>query len=82
MIAHLGAAPSSQLGRCEPVIPKSLSNIIVVLISLVWAANFFAQFVIHGYQPDSSINGVFGAVVGGALALSKKPSTNNKEAAK
>jgi hypothetical protein len=63
------------------VIPKSLSNIIVVLISIVWAANFFAQFAVSGYHPDASINGVFGAVVGGALALSKKSNTS-KEAAK
>jgi hypothetical protein len=54
------------------VIPKSISNVIIVLISIVWVANFFAQFVVHDYHPDPSINGVFGAIVGGALALTRR----------
>jgi hypothetical protein len=49
-----------------------MSNVIVVLISIVWVANFFAQFIVANYHPDPSINGVFGAVVGGALALTRK----------
>jgi hypothetical protein len=54
------------------VIPKAIANAVIVLVSLVWVANFFAQFFIANYHPDPSINGVFGAVVGSALALTRR----------
>jgi hypothetical protein len=54
------------------MIPRSLASAIIVLVSIVWAANFFIQFVITTYRPDVTLNGVFMAVVGGALALSRK----------
>jgi hypothetical protein len=58
------------------VIPKALANVIVVIVAVIWVCNFFAQFVIHNYQPDPSINGVFGAIVGGALALTQRGKDN------
>lgn len=54
------------------MIPRRLADIIVGLVALIWVANFFAQFLVRGYTPDPSINGVFGAVVGGALALTQR----------
>lgn len=54
------------------MLPKYLTNVIVTLVCIVWVANFFAQFVIKDYHPDPSINGVFGAIVGGALALTRR----------
>jgi hypothetical protein len=53
------------------VIPKPLATVIIVLVTVVWAVNFAAQFVVDQYQPDVAINGIFMAVVGGALALSR-----------
>jgi hypothetical protein len=54
------------------LLPRPLANAVIVLISLVWAANFFLQFLIAGYEPDPAIHGVFGAIVGGAFALSRR----------
>lgn len=55
------------------MIPKGLANAIVVLVSLVWAANFAASVFIPDYQTDSTINFVFMTIVGGALALRRSP---------
>ena len=57
------------------MIPRGAANAIIVLIAVVWAVNFFAQFVLKTYQPDPSINGVFGAAVGAALALTRPDKT-------
>jgi hypothetical protein len=54
------------------MIPRQLASAIIVLVSLVWAANFIAQFIVDNYRPDVTLNGVFMAIVGGALALSRK----------
>jgi UDP-N-acetylglucosamine:LPS N-acetylglucosamine transferase len=53
------------------VIPKPLATVIIVLVTVVWAVNFAAQFIVAEYKPDVAINGIFMAVVGGALALSR-----------
>lgn len=58
------------------MIPKPLATVIIVLVTVVWAVNFAAQFIVAEYKPDVAINGIFMAIVGGALALSrgtKKP---------
>jgi hypothetical protein len=54
------------------VIPKPLATAIIVIVTIVWAVNFAAQFVVDDYSPDVAINGIFMAVVGGALALSRR----------
>lgn len=55
------------------LLPKRLAQAIIVLVSVVWTANFSLQFVpALDWHPDASINGIFMAVVGGALALSRK----------
>lgn len=54
------------------MIPKRLVTAIVVLISVVFTINYGAQFVVTGYQPDPAITAVFGAIVGTALALSRR----------
>ena len=59
------------------MIPKVLLNGVIILVSAAFAANYMLQFVIPGYESDPAIIGVFGAVVGAALALSKRePPTN------
>lgn len=53
--------------------PKTLANSIVVLVSIVWAANFVASVLLPGYTTDSTLNFVFMTIVGGALALKRNP---------
>lgn len=60
------------------MLPKPLANAIVVLVTLVWVANFVAQFVLPEYKPDPFINTIFAALVGGALALSKRTGIRDK----
>lgn len=60
------------------MIPRPLATGIIVLVSVVWFANFLLQFVVPGYQPDPTIHGIFGAIVGGALALSKQDTGKGK----
>lgn len=54
------------------MIPKPVATAIIIIVTLVWAVNFAAQFVIEDYSPDVAINGIFMALVGGALALSRR----------
>ena len=58
------------------MLPKPLATAIIVIVTIVWAINFGAQFIVDEYKPDVAINGIFMAVVGGALALSRR---NNKD---
>jgi len=58
------------------VIPPKLANVIIVVVTVIWAANFILQFVVQDYKPDITLNGVFMAIVGGALALSRKKPGN------
>lgn len=62
------------------MIPRPLATAIIVVVTIVWAANFAAQFVVADYSPDVAINGIFMAVVGGALALSRRNGGDNKDA--
>jgi hypothetical protein len=56
------------------MLPRPLATAIIVVVTIVWAVNFAAQFVVDNYSPDVAINGIFMAVVGGAIALSRKDS--------
>lgn len=60
------------------MLPRGLATAIIVLVSLVWLTNFVAQFVVAGYSPDVTLNGIFMAIVGGALALSRKDKGGDK----
>lgn len=64
------------------MIPRQLASGIIVLVSIVWAANFFLQFVVSTYKPDVTLNGVFMAIVGGALALSRSDNSGGGAHAK
>jgi hypothetical protein len=54
------------------MLPRPIATAIVVLVSLIWSLNFGLQFFLPNYHPDVTLNGVFMAIVGGALALSRK----------
>lgn len=54
------------------MIPRPVANAIIVVITVIWAANFTLQFFVADYQPDSYINTIFLGIVGGALALSRR----------
>lgn len=59
------------------MLPKQLASGIIVLVTIVWCINFFAQFLIPTYHPDVTLNGVFLSLVGGAFALSRKEKDTN-----
>lgn len=48
---------------------ERVANVIIVMITLVWAVNFGARFFVVDYQPSESINAIFMAIVGGVFAL-------------
>lgn len=50
----------------------AIYNGIVVLVTVVWTVNFVLRFVITDYQPPVQIDAIFMAIVGGAMALSRK----------
>lgn len=54
------------------MIPKPLAVAIVCLVTLVWAGNFLAQFLVSGYSVDGWIHSIFLTVVGGALVASRR----------
>lgn len=51
------------------MIPKPLANVIVVIVTVVWAGNFFASVFLPDYRGDPILNLVFMAIVGSAIAL-------------
>lgn len=53
------------------MLSRKLSNVIVGLVCVVWAVDFFARFFIASYEPSPAINSIFGAIVGGALFLGR-----------
>jgi hypothetical protein len=54
------------------MLPKPLASAVIVVVTLIWCANFVLQFFVVTYHPDVTINGVFMTLVGGAFALSRK----------
>lgn len=57
------------------MLPKPLANAIVILVTVVWAANFIIQFIVTTYKPDPLIHTAFMAIVGAAFAFSRKDKT-------
>lgn len=62
------------------MIPKPLATAIIIVVTVVWAFNFAAQFIVEDYSPDVAINGIFMAIVGGALALSRRDKKDDGDA--
>lgn len=56
------------------VINKRLGNVVIVLICVIWSANFVAQFFVSDYKPDPTINMIFMGIVGGLFALQQRKS--------
>lgn len=61
------------------MLPRPLATAIVVIVTIVWAINFGAQFIVDAYKPDVAINGIFMAIVGGALALSRRDNKHDED---
>lgn len=48
---------------------ERVANAIIIVVTVVWAVNFGARFVVAEYEPSESINAIFMAIVGGVFAL-------------
>lgn len=48
---------------------ERVANAIIIIVTLVWAVNFGARFVVPEYESSESINAIFMAIVGGVFAL-------------
>jgi hypothetical protein len=44
------------------------ANIIILIVTMVWVANFIATLFVHNYD-GRSIDGIFLAIVGGVFAI-------------
>ncbi|GAA0632407.1 hypothetical protein GCM10010174_61840 [Kutzneria viridogrisea] len=42
---------------------------LTVLVSVAWAANFVAPWLVSTYKPDPSINNLFMIIVGGVVTV-------------
>lgn len=51
-------------------------TVIIAVVTIVWAINFFAGLALHDYKPSESINGIFMAIVGGLFALGARQKGN------
>lgn len=54
------------------MLPQKLTNVLTILISLVWTANVVAGFIKPDLR-DPMINAIFALVVGAIYALGRKP---------
>lgn len=76
MIVSAWGVVSARREECR-VINKRLGNVVIVLVCVIWAANFGAQFVVAEYKPDPTINMIFMGIVGGLFALQSRKSGDN-----
>ena len=44
-------------------------TVVLAVVTIIWAMNFFAGLVVEDYKPDQAINGIFMAVAGALFAL-------------
>lgn len=56
-----------------------LRDALVVLVAIGWVASILGSIFNPSYEPDPSINGAFGLVIGAALAVGKKDDGNGKD---
>ena len=54
------------------MLSERLANLVIIVVTLVWATNFAARFFVHDYQSSETINAIFMAIVGGVFALKAK----------
>jgi hypothetical protein len=47
-------------------------TLVLSVIVVIWAVNFFAALFVDSYEPDPAINAVFTTIVGSALVLRAK----------
>ncbi len=78
MVVSAWGLVSARRRECR-VINKRLGNVVIVLVCVIWAANFGAQFVVAEYKPDPTINMIFMGIVGGLFALQSKKSEDNND---
>lgn len=56
--------------KCRlPVIDPRLANVVIVIVTAVWVTSFAVSLFSTNYHLDPQINGIFMAIVGGAMAL-------------
>lgn len=48
---------------------ERVRNIIIAVVTTVWAINFAAGLIVADYTPDPTIHAVFMSIVGGLLAI-------------
>ena len=48
---------------------ERLANAIIIVITTVWAVNFFAGVVVETYEPSEAINAIFMGTVGLLFAI-------------
>lgn len=58
------------------MVSERLANVIVVVVTLVWLLNFGLNAAVPSYDPPPEISGVFGLIVGGAMALRRNERHN------
>jgi uncharacterized membrane protein YeaQ/YmgE (transglycosylase-associated protein family) len=61
------------------VISDTTRSIIIYVVLLVWAVNFFAPFVLKDFKPDPAINGIFTAVIGAVLLIRPKRKEDDED---
>jgi hypothetical protein len=54
-----------------------IANVIIGVVTAIWAINFLARFVVADYEPSETINAIFMAIVGGVFALKGRNSGGN-----
>jgi len=64
------------------MLSRKTTTWVVGLVSAVWAVNFLAGLALPDYEADQAINGIFMAMVGGALALGRKSKDDDDETPK
>ena len=58
---------------------ERVRNVIIAVVTTVWAVNFAAGLALPGYQPDQAINAIFMAIVGGLFAIGARAGDASKK---
>ncbi len=65
------------MGRNTHRLPTWVSTFVVVVVVVVWAANFLADIFLPSYSPNPLVHGIMLMVVAAVLGLNISRRSNN-----
>jgi len=66
-------------GEARCVLSNKVRTLLIVVVTLVWAANFTAPIVVKDYKPAPELNVAFMAIIGVLTASYRKENDDDED---